>query len=363
MTYPDVLLYIDGSWREGARGRTIPVLNPATATVIGTVAHAELDDLDDALDAAARGFSTWRAIAPFDRAKLMRAAAELLRARVDSIAPILVQEQGKPLLEARQEIMTAADVTDWLADEGRRTYGRVIPARAPGIHQLSLREPVGPVAAFTPWNNPVNQVVRKLAAALTTGCSIIVKAPEETPASPAELVRAFVDAGIPPGVINLVYGVPADVSEYLIPHPIIRKISFTGSTVVGKHIAALAGAHMKRTTMELGGHAPAVVFADADISHAATTLAGLKYRNAGQVCISPTRLLVQDQVYDEFVELFVAATEAIKVGDGLHAGSQMGPLANARRLGAIETMATRSWAKVTSMLRRSFLVCRPPRRR
>jgi succinate-semialdehyde dehydrogenase/glutarate-semialdehyde dehydrogenase len=338
MSYRDVLLHIDGVWRPASGRRTIPILNPASEEVIGTVAHADQVDLDEALEAADRGFKVWREVAPYDRAKLMRKAADILRERVETIAPLVVQEQGKPLYEARMEVMTAADVTDWLAGEGQRTYGRAIPARAPGIYQLSLREPVGPVAAFTPWNNPINQVVRKLAAALATGCSIIVKAPEETPASPAELVRAFVDAGVPSGVINLVYGIPSEVSEYLIPHPVIRKISFTGSTVVGKHIASLAGQHMKRATMELGGHAPAMVFADGDIAKAATSLAALKYRNAGQVCVSPTRFLVQENVYDEFVERFVDEAKAIKVGYGLEPDVRMGPLANVRRLQAAETL-------------------------
>ncbi|KUO07291.1 NAD-dependent succinate-semialdehyde dehydrogenase [Streptomyces sp. DSM 15324] len=340
MRYQDVLLHIDGTWRPAGSRREIPIVNPATEEVIGTVAHADRADLDEALAAAEKGFRAWRAIAPFDRAKLMRKAADLLRERADTIAPLMVQEQGKPLSEARGEVMTAADVIDWLADEGRRVYGRVIPARTPGVHQLSLREPVGPVAAFTPWNNPVNQVVRKVAAALATGCSIIVKGPEETPASPAHLVAAFVDAGVPAGVINLVYGIPAEISEYLIPHPVIKKISFTGSTIVGKHLAALAGQHMKRATMELGGHAPAIVFDDADVAKAAATLSALKHRNAGQVCVSPTRFLVHEQVYDEFVERFVAEAKAVKVGDGLDEGSRMGPLANARRLAAMETMVS-----------------------
>jgi succinate-semialdehyde dehydrogenase/glutarate-semialdehyde dehydrogenase len=200
-----------------------------------------------------------------------------------------------------------------------------------------IKEPVGPVAAFTPWNFPINQVVRKLSAGLAAGCSIIVKAPEETPASPAELIRAFADAGVPAGVINLVYGVPSEISEYLIPHPIIRKMSFTGSTVVGKQLAAIAGAHMKRVTMELGGHAPAIVFDDADVDVASRMLAGAKYRNAGQVCVSPTRMLVQEKVYQQFVDGFVAHTKTLKVGDGLESGTTMGPLANARRITAMET--------------------------
>jgi succinate-semialdehyde dehydrogenase/glutarate-semialdehyde dehydrogenase len=199
-----------------------------------------------------------------------------------------------------------------------------------------LREPVGPVAAFTPWNFPINQVVRKLSAAVATGCSIIVKAPEETPASPAELLRCFVDAGIPAGVVGLVYGVPAEISQYLIPHPVIRKITFTGSTPVGKQLAALAGLHMKRTTMELGGHAPVIVFDDVDADAVARTMAGSKFRNAGQVCVSPTRFLVQEGVYKQFVERFVEHTKAIRVGNGLEKGVSMGPLANPRRPAAMD---------------------------
>jgi succinate-semialdehyde dehydrogenase/glutarate-semialdehyde dehydrogenase len=335
--YSDVSLFIDGNWSPASGGRTIDVINPATGDKIGTVAHASTSDLDRALEAADKGFRAWRKVSAFDRYKVMRKAANLLRERADSIATKLTMEQGKPLAEAKGEVLAGADVIDWFAEEGRRAYGRVIPARAEGVYQLVIKEPVGPVAAFTPWNFPINQVVRKLSAAVATGCSIIVKPPEETPASPAELVRAFVDAGVPAGVINLVYGVPSEISEYLIPHPTIRKMTFTGSTAVGKQLAALAGAHMKRVTMELGGHAPAIVFDDADVDLASRMLSASKYRNAGQVCISPTRLLVQEKVYDQFVEGFLANTKKVKVGDGLEAGTTMGPLANARRITAMET--------------------------
>jgi succinate-semialdehyde dehydrogenase/glutarate-semialdehyde dehydrogenase len=245
-------------------------------------------------------------------------------------------EQGKPMPEAKMEVMAAADIIDWFAEEARRAYGRVVPARAEGVYQLVVKEPVGPVAAFTPWNFPINQVVRKLSAAVATGCSIIVKAPEETPAAPAMLLRAYIDAGLPAGVANLVYGVPSEISEYLIPHPVIRKVTFTGSTPVGKHLAALAGQHMKRVTMELGGHAPAIVFDDADLEHAVKTLAGAKFRNAGQVCVSPTRFLVQEKLYEPFVEKFVAIASRLKVGDGLAEGTQMGPLAHDRRIPWVE---------------------------
>ena len=334
--YPNTLLYINGNWGPGASGRTLPIVNPATGGPIGTVAYAERADLDRALDAADLGFKAWRKVSAFERSKLMRKAANLFRERADAIAPILTMEQGKPLAEAKQEVLAGADIIDWFAEEARRAYGRVIPARSEGVYQLVIKEPVGPVAAFTPWNFPINQVVRKLSGALAAGCSIIVKAPEETPASPAELIRAFADAGVPAGVINLVYGNPADISSYLIPHPVIRKVSFTGSVAVGKQLAALAGTHMKRSTMELGGHAPVIVFDDSDVEAAAKSMTFMKFRNAGQVCISPTRFLVQEGVFAKFVESFVAGAKAVKVGDGMEKDTKMGPLANPRRQRAME---------------------------
>jgi succinate-semialdehyde dehydrogenase / glutarate-semialdehyde dehydrogenase len=336
--YPNTLLHIDGEWRPAEGNRADPVINPATEEKIGTVAHASRADLDDALAATERGFHVWRNVSAFERSKLMRKAADLVRERADTIARIMTMEQGKPLAEAKMETMAAADTIDWFAEEARRAYGRVVPARSLGVYQLVIKEPVGPVAAFTPWNFPLNQVVRKLSGALAAGCSIIVKAPEETPASPAELIRCFADAGVPKGVVGLVYGVPAEISEYLVPHPVIRKVTFTGSTPVGKHLAALAGQHMKRVTMELGGHAPVIVMDDADIEVAAKQIATAKFRNAGQVCVSPTRFLVQEKVYSEFVDRFVGVAKGVKVGDGLAEGTTMGPLANERRIPAIESL-------------------------
>jgi len=336
--YPNVQLHIDGQWTGAASGRTLEVLNPATGEVNGLLAHAGTDDLDRALEATARGFAAWRKVSAFDRSKVMRKAAELLRERADGIARLMTLEQGKPLAEARMETLFSADIIDWFAEEARRTYGRVIPARTEGVYQMSLREPVGPVAAFAPWNFPINQANRKTAIALAAGCSIILKGPEETPASCAELVRCYVDAGLPPGVVQLVFGTPSEISGYLIPHPVIRKVSFTGSTPVGKQLAALAGLHMKRVTMELGGHAPAIVFADADVEAATKQLAAAKFRNAGQVCVSPTRFLVQEGVYEQFVDRFTAIAKGVRVGDGMEAGTQMGPLANARRVTAMEEL-------------------------
>ena len=335
MTYPHVLLLIDNEWRAARAPATIPVHNPATGEVIGSVARAGIADLDDALAAAAKGFEVWRNTPAIKRGEVMRAAAKLLRERTDAIAQLMTLEQGKPLVESKVEISMAADIIEWFADEGRRVYGRIVAPRAMNVQQMVLKEPVGPVAAFTPWNFPINQVVRKLCGALATGCSMIVKAAEETPASPAELVRAFVDAGLPPGVVGLVYGDPAEISNYLIPHPVIRKITFTGSTPVGKQLAALAGQHMKRATMELGGHAPVIVAADANIAHAVKMISGAKFRNAGQVCISPTRFLVAESVREEFVAGFLKYVQGLKVGSGLEASSVMGPLANPRRLAAM----------------------------
>jgi succinate-semialdehyde dehydrogenase/glutarate-semialdehyde dehydrogenase len=259
-----------------------------------------------------------------------------VRTRAPEIAKVLTLEQGKILAEATLEVQSAADIIEWFAGEGQRAYGRIIPARADGVRNMVIMEPIGPVAGFAPWNFPVTQAVRKIAASLAAGCSIIVKCPEETPGSPIGLVKCFHDAGVPPGVINLVYGVPAEISEYLIPSPIIRKISFTGSIPVGKHLNALAASHMKRATMELGGHAPVLVFDDADVEGAAKLMGAFKYRNAGQVCVSPTRFFVHDKVYDNFVGKFIDIANKTKVGDGLEADSRMGPLANPRRVNAIE---------------------------
>ena len=343
--YEDVRLLIDGEWREAIARERIPVLNPATERQLGWVSLARTADLDAALVAAARGFSVWRRTAPLSRAKVLAGAAALLRERVVRIAQLLSLEQGKPLAEARGELERVAEMCDWMSGETQRIYGRLIPARTTNVTQTVIKEPVGIVAAFTPWNFPVNQIVRKVASALAAGCSIIVKGAEETPASCAELIRAFVDAGAPPGSVNLVFGVPSEISAYLVPHPIVRKISFTGSIAVGKQLASLAGFHMKLTTMELGGHAPTLVFADTDIDSTARTLVAAKFRNAGQICISPTRFLIERPVFDKFVDVFVEAAKSIKVGPGLDSSTQMGPMANARRVEAMQRLTADAVAK------------------
>jgi succinate-semialdehyde dehydrogenase / glutarate-semialdehyde dehydrogenase len=343
--YDDVNLMIDGAWCSGTSKQTIAILNPATSEEIGRLACADEVDLDRAAEAADRAFRGWSQTPAFDRYKLMRKAAELLRQRSDTIARQLTLEQGKPLAQAKMEVMGAADHIDWCAEEGRRAYGRVVPARSTSVLQIVIRQPVGPVAAFTPWNFPVNQAVRKIAGALAAGCSIIIKGPEDTPGSCAELVRCFADAGIPNGLINLVYGTPSEISEYLIPHPLIEKVSFTGSTAVGKHLASLAGQHMKRATMELGGHSPVIVMDDADLDSATKQLIAFKFRNAGQVCISPTRFLVHEKVYNTFVDKFTEGAKGLKVGDGLDESTKMGPLCHARRIEAMESFIADATAK------------------
>ena len=336
MAYLDTQLFINGDWRDAGEGRSLPVHNPSTGEEIGRVAHASRADLDRALEAAQHAFHVWRDYTPAERSKIMRKAAGLMRERAGDIAQLLTQEQGKPLAEAKLEAMAAGDIIEWFAEEGFRVYGRLVPHRSNlSIRQMVIKDPVGPVAAFTPWNFPINQVVRKISAGLAAGCSMIVKAPEETPASPAALIKAFQDAGLPEGVLNLVFGDPAKISEYLIASPIIRKITFTGSTPVGKLLASLAGKHMKRVSMELGGHAPVIVCDDADLAHAVKSVGASKFRNAGQVCISPTRFLVHNSIKQQFAEALTEFAQGLKVGDGLAAGTQMGPLANPRRLAAM----------------------------
>jgi succinate-semialdehyde dehydrogenase/glutarate-semialdehyde dehydrogenase len=334
--YANLELFIDGQWLNGDGRAGEDVINPATEKPLARLPHASTADLDHALEAAKKGFAVWRATSPYERAKIMRKAADLIRERHDAISKTLVQEQGKAYPEARAEVRTSADIIEWYAEEGRRAYGRIVPGPGKGLRQIVVQEPVGIVAAFTPWNFPTLTPARKIGGALAAGCSLILKASEETPGACVEMVRCFADAGLPAGVLNLVFGVPANISEHLIAKPDVRKISFTGSIPVGKHLAALAAKGMKRATMELGGHSPVVVFADADPEKSADTIAAYKYRNAGQVCISPTRFYVQEPVYSRFLARFTEYAKALKLGDGLEKGVTMGPLANSRRIDTMD---------------------------
>ncbi|MGH8856470.1 MAG: NAD-dependent succinate-semialdehyde dehydrogenase [Polaromonas sp.] len=333
--YEELSLYIDGEFIRGEGRREQEVFNPATGEIVGSLPHATRADLDRALAAAQRAFESWHSVSPMDKGAILRKVGELSRARAKEIGRNITLDQGKPLAEAVGEVMRCADHCDWHAEECRRIYGRVIPPRLPNVRQFVLREPIGVCAAFTPWNFPYNQAIRKIAAAIAAGCTIIIKGPEDSPSAVVAIARLFHEAGLPPGVLNVVWGVPHEVSEHLISSPIVRKISFTGSVPVGKQLAALAGMHMKRVTMELGGHSPVIVCDDADIERAATMLSTLKFSNAGQVCVSPTRFYIQEKAWDRFMARFTEVSRGIKVGAGLDAGTTMGPLAHARRVTAM----------------------------
>lgn len=336
--YPKTELHIGGRWRQASSGETLPVLNPATEETIGAIPVASAADLDEALDSAAAGFRTWRAMAAVERAQLLHRVAAILRERAEPLARILALELGAPLAAARMEVMIAADVFDWSAGEARRIYGRVIPSRFPGARQLVLREPVGVVFAASPWNMPAIFPARKIAEALAAGCAVIVKPAEDTPGCAGEIVRAVEAAGVPPGVVNLVFGDPDMISRHLLASPVVRKLSFTGSVPVGKHLATLAAQRMIRCTMELGGHAPTIVMDDAPVGPTARMLAERKARNSGQVCNAPTRFFVHAAVYEQFREAFVTALRGIRIGDPFESGTQMGPLVNRRRMQAVDDL-------------------------
>jgi succinate-semialdehyde dehydrogenase / glutarate-semialdehyde dehydrogenase len=339
--YPDLQLYIGGKWKS-ADGQ--PVINPADESILGTVPHATRADLDAALGAAEDGFRLWRRTSPAKRAEIILAAARLCRERVEEMAVAMTLEQGKPIAQSRAEVLRSCEIFEWDATEGRRVYGRVIPSE-PGMRNTVLRQPIGVVAAFSPWNFPMTSPARKIGGALSAGCSIILKASEETPAGAVQLVRAFADAGLPAGVLNLVFGKPSDISEYLIPQPSVRLITFTGSIPVGKHLAAMAGMHMKPAIMELGGHAPVIVCDDVEPAATAATSVIGKSRNAGQVCVSPTRFFVQEAIYDRFTAAFGERAAALKIGDGLDPTTEMGPLANDRRIPVMEALVADARAK------------------
>ncbi len=331
-TYPDLHLFINGEWRKTAHD--LPVLNPATEEEIGRLPHAERRDLDDAIESAANGFKVWRQVAPAERANVLYKAASIMRDRQEEIATAITAEHGKPLSQARLEVIRGCEFFEWDAGEATRTYGRVIPS-APGVRYIVHHQPIGTVAAFSPWNFPMSQPCRKVAGAIAAGCSIILKAAEETPAGALHIARALQDAGLPPGVLNLVFGTPSEISDHLIRHDDVRLVAFTGSTAVGRHLTTLAAQHMTPVLMELGGHAPVIVCEDTDIEAAALSGAVRKMRNAGQVCTSPTRFFVHESIFEKYTETFVRRAAETVVGNGIDAGVEMGPLANDRRIGAL----------------------------
>ena len=333
--YEDLSLYINGEFLKGGGRREQEIRNPATGEAIGKLPHATKEDLDLALASAQKAFQSWRRSSPVERSRILRKVGELARARANDIGRNITLDEGKPLAEAVGEVTVCSEHAEWAAEECRRIYGRVITPRSEGVRQLVLKEPIGVVAAFSPWNFPFNQAIRKIVSALGAGCTIIIKGPEDAPSAVVALARLFHEAGLPPGCLNVVWGVPSEVSTYLIHSPIVRKISFTGSVPVGKQLAAMAGSLMKPCTMELGGHSPVIVCEDADVEAAADIMASSKFRNAGQVCVSPTRFYVQEKAYDRFVSRFLDKVSKLKVGPGLEAETKMGPLAHRRRVPAI----------------------------
>ncbi len=333
----DLALFVDGSWRVGEGRDAHDVVNPATGGTLAEVPLATAADLDEALAAADKGFKLWRDTPVDARAAILRKAAALMRERGDVIARTLTLEQGKPLAEARGEVEGAAQMFDWYAEEAKRNYGRVL-VRPAGQRSIVIKQPVGPVAAFSPWNFPVYLMAKKLAPALAAGCSVIAKPPEETPGCANAVMRCLVDAGLPAGVCQMVFGVPDTISRHLIASPVIRKVSFTGSVPVGRHLMKLASDSLKRVTMELGGHAPVLIFDDCDLEKTLDMVVPQKFRNAGQVCVSPTRFYVQSGIYDAFLDGFAKRTANVTVGSGLDAATKMGPLANVRRPNAIEAL-------------------------
>ncbi len=338
MEYPELTLLIAGRAVAAGQRPGLEVIDPATQAVLGRLPMASAEDVDEALEAARRSFPLWRDTPALDRAVILRRAAALMRERTPQLAWLITRELGKPLAESEKEVATAAEMFEWGAEEARRTYGRLIPGRVGGIRQMAIPEPIGPVAAFSGWNAPAITPSRKIAGALAAGCSIVIKPSEETPAIALEIAHALADAGLPAGVLNMVFGDPGEISTRLIESPIIRMVTFTGSTAIGRQLATMAAAGLKRATLELGGHAPVLVFGDADPVHAADTVLAAKLRNSGQICTSPTRMYVHESVYDRFNERLAERARAWRVGNGLEAGVQMGPLANPRRLAAMEAM-------------------------
>ncbi|RJF99879.1 NAD-dependent succinate-semialdehyde dehydrogenase [Noviherbaspirillum saxi] len=335
---------IGGNWVQG-NGVARNLLNPADGRPLREYGGASARQIEQALDAAQAAFPLWRATPAVERSRMLRKAAVLLQARRDELAPVLTLEQGKPLSEARTEWANAIEVLEWYADEGLRAYGRVIPARQANTRQLVVREPIGPVAAFAPWNFPALTPMRKIAGALAAGCSCIIKPAEETPLSTLAIAQALIDAGLPAGVLNVVFGDAPAIAQQLIESPIIRKMSFTGSTAVGKLLAAQAAALAKPATLELGGHAPVLIFADADLDRAVALAGSAKFRNSGQICVAPTRFIVHASVYDAFVERLTRFASSLRIGPGLDSATELGPLANARRIAHAEALTADARAK------------------
>lgn len=336
--YPELQLFIDGEWISKGSRTSEQVLNPATGEVLGELPHATTADLDRALAAAERGFKVWSGYLPEKRSEILRKAAGILKQRGDQVTKVASMESGKPLVQSRIELHMSTEVLEWYAEEGRRAYGRVLTQRQAGSRMLVLKQPIGPVAAFTPWNFPQGNPARKLGAALGAGCSCVIKPAEDTPASALLMAKALQEAGVPDGVVNVVFGVPGEVCPYILRSKIIRKLTFTGSVPIGKELMKICAENMIRTTMELGGHAPVLVFEDANLEHTLDLSVAAKFRNGGQVCVSPTRYYVHEALYEKFVAGFTARVNKMKIGNPLDESNNMGPLIHARRRDAVHAL-------------------------
>ena len=334
--------FIDGKWQKSASGETYDVINPATEEIIGKASKANSSDVQKALKSAEKGLQIWKNTSPWERSKIIRRISDLIRKRVDVLSKWLTLEVGKPLTEGPGEIGGAADIFEWNSEETKRIFGEINQSRFPNTQIHVMYQPVGVVAALVPWNFPVILASRKISTALAAGCSVIVKPDVITPGSVMEIIDICREAGVPPGVVNLLSGDPAGISEELIKSDIIKKISITGSTRVGKLILKQAADKVQRVTMELSGHSPFIVFDDADIKKAADMAIAAKFRNNGQVCISPNRFYIQEKKKEEFVNLFVEKTKKLKIGDGMDPSVQLGPLTTKKRLNEIEELVEKT---------------------
>ena len=330
--------YLDGQWLDASDGATLAVHNPATGALISTVPSLGRAQTQDAVDAAQRAFAPWKAHTADERARILRRWHDLMLAHQDDLALIMTSEQGKPLAEARGEIAYAASYIEWFAEEARRVYGEVIPSPWPDKHLLVTREPVGVCAAITPWNFPAAMITRKVAPALAAGCTIVVKPAEQTPLSALAMAELAHRAGVPAGVLGVVTGDAATVGGVLTASPLVRKLSFTGSTEVGRLLAAQCAPTLKKMSLELGGNAPFIVFDDADLDAAVQGAIASKYRNSGQTCVCANRLLVQSSVYDAFAAKLTAAVQQLQVGPGTDAGAQLGPLIDPPALHKVQAL-------------------------
>jgi succinate-semialdehyde dehydrogenase/glutarate-semialdehyde dehydrogenase len=348
--YPELQLFIAGQWISAGDRKTEPVINPATGEVLGQLPHATQEDLDRALTATEKGFKVWSEYLPEKRSIIMRKAAELLNANAEQITTVAALESGKPLAQCKIELHMSIEIFEWYAEEGRRAYGRVLPQRQSGTRMLVVKQPIGPVAGFAPWNFPQGNPARKMGAALGAGCSCLLKPAEDTPASALLQAKALQEAGVPDGVINIVFGVPEEICPYILRSGVIRKLSFTGSVPIGKELTKICAEKMIRTTMELGGHAPVLIFDDVDLEQIIDIAVTAKYRNGGQVCVSPTRYYVHISLYDKFVESFTKRVKAMKVGDPLDESNHMGPLIHQRRVNSVHALIEEALARGAKLM-------------